>query len=98
MFVFENPPALPALPFITHLALNLRFTRQERDAIRAAETSDPDVSDALFLMRQARYIDLSHPHTRAAIQMLEDKQLLSSGRALQVLDAPIQQVEMPPLN
>lgn len=80
---FEQPAPLPM--HITLLALNLRMTRAERDAIRAAETSDADVSDAMYLMRQARYIDLENAVTQAAINMLEAKGLLAEGRSVQIL-------------
>ena len=73
-------------PHITLLALNFRFTRGERDLIRAAEVTDPDVSDVMYLMRQAKYIDLSRAETIGGVQMLEAKGLLASGRAAEVLD------------
>lgn len=87
---------VPVLPrHITLLALNLRFTRAERDAIRAAEVSDPDVSDIMYLMRQARYIDLDRAETVGGVQALEAKTLLGVGRAAEVLGAEVQDSERP---
>lgn len=80
---------------ITLLALNLRFTRGERDAIRAAEITDPDVSDIMYLMRQARYIDLDRVETIAGVNALGAKSLLGAGRATIILGAAVQDIERP---
>lgn len=80
----------PLLPHITLLALNLRFTRDERDAIRSAEITDPDVGDLMYLMTKARYIDLDNPVTIMGLQMLEAKTLLGPGRANIILSATVQ--------
>ena len=81
---------------ITLLALNLRMTREERDAVRAARLTDGDVDDIMFLMSTARYIDLEHPVTIAGITMLETKGLLGTGRANQILSAEVQINEIAP--
>ena len=88
--IYDTPPILTLPPHITLLALNLRFTREERDAIRAAEITDPDVSDLMYLMTKARYIDLDNPVTIMGLQMLETKTLLGPGRANVILSAPVQ--------
>lgn len=94
MIVIHDPEIVaPLLPHITLLALNLRFTREERDAIRAAEITDPDVGDLMYLMTKARYIDLNNPVTIIGLQMLETKTLLGLGRANAILSAPIQTSE-----
>lgn len=91
MIVIHDPEIIALLPpHITLLALNLRFTREERDAIRAAEITDPDVSDLMYLMTKARYIDLDNPVTIMGLQMLETKTLLGPGRANAILSAPVQ--------
>jgi hypothetical protein len=90
--IYDSPPPLP--PHITLLALNLRFTREERDAIRAAELTDADVSDVMYLMRNSRYIDLERTETINSLYMLETKGLLGPGRAYQILSAPVQAGEI----
>ena len=89
--VYAPPPP----KHITLLALNLRMSRAERDAIRVAETTDGDVSDVMYLMRQARYIDLERAETIGGIQMLEAKTLLATGRAAEILSAPALDSERP---
>lgn len=91
MLYIEQPK--PA--HITLLALNLRFTRAERDAIRAAEVSDLDVSDIMYLMRQASFISLSDPTTIQGLVALEYKGLLGSGRANEILTQAVQDKERP---
>lgn len=88
-------PEPPKPAHITLLALNLRFTRAERDAIRAAEMSDPDVSDIMYLMRQASYISLTDPTTIQGLQALELKGLLGVGRADVILNQQVQDSERP---
>ncbi len=87
-------PEMVQPKFITLLALNLRMTQAERTAVRTS--SDPEVQDMTYLLQIARYIDLDHPVTRQGMQMLESKGILGAGRALQILDAPVQDVERAP--
>lgn len=95
MNVIYDEIIIPPLPLhITLLALNLRFSREERDAIRGAEIADPDVSDLMYLMSKARYIDLENPVTIGGLQMLETKGLLGVGRANEILSMPVQQSEI----
>lgn len=93
MIVYEYE--IPEPKHITLLALNLRFTRAERDAIRAAEAADADVSDAMYLMKQARYIDLERLETIASINLLVSKTLLTPERGTQILTDPVQPHEKP---
>lgn len=90
---YQEVPQLP--PHITLLAFNLRLTRAERDAIRSAETADPDVSDVMFLMKQASFIDLTRPETTGAIQLLVLKGLLSEERGAEILNKPVKTIELP---
>lgn len=94
-FAIHNTSSLVSLPHITLLALNMRFSRQERDDIRAAQISDPDVSDIMYLMQQSSYIDLEHPVTLAAISMFETKGLILPGRSSQILSTIVHPSEMP---
>lgn len=82
---------LPQPQYITLLALNLRFTRAERDAIRAS--TDGDVSDAMYLMEKAQYIDLANPLVISTLSLLETKTLIATGRAAAILAQPITDAE-----
>ncbi|MBP7568224.1 MAG: hypothetical protein KA795_19675, partial [Burkholderiaceae bacterium] len=44
----------------------------------------------LSKVNAAKFIDLDRADTRAGVQALEAATLLAAGRALQILDAPIQ--------
>ena len=93
--IYDEVPEVILPKHITQLALMKRFTRAERDAIRAAESSDGDVSDIMFLFNTARYIDLERQDTIDSINAFEAKTLIGVGRALEVLSAPVQNIERP---
>lgn len=91
---------------ITKLAFRNRFTMAEKVAMELAAMDDP--SAALSQRQQAAalranladtaaatFIDLTRADTRAGVQMLEDVGLLAAGRALEILDAPVQLGERP---
>lgn len=80
---------------ITLLSLMMRLTRVERDAIRAAEVTDGDVSDIMFLFSKAQFIDLDRPETIQSIEVLETKLLLGVGRASIVLNTDVADIERP---
>lgn len=84
----------PVIRHITLLALNLRMTAAERHAIRAAELTDPDVSDMMYLMSKARYINLDDAIVIAAMNALEAKTLLAAGRAEEILAGAVQPGEV----
>ena len=97
MTLFFTPVEVAPSPrHITLLALNMRFTRLERDKIRAEEITDPDVSDAMYLMRQARYIDLDNATTIGAVTLLEMKHIIDPGRAKAILSAEVKAAERAP--
>ena len=91
---------------ITRLAFRSRFTLPEKVALELASADNPA---GLLAERQqaatlrayladvaaATYIDLQRADTRAGVQQLEALGLLAAGRALQILDAPIQSDERP---
>ena len=103
-----NPPGYVALPprAITTLGFRNRFTFAEKVTI---EIACLDVPTAAMPARQqaaalranqadaaaADYIDLDRPETRAGVQMLEAAGLLPAGRALAILDGPVQDIERP---
>ena len=91
---------------ITRLAFRSRFTLAEKAAIEFAALDNPSGSQSERMQAAtlraymadvfaATFIDLAHPDTRAGVQMLEAGGLLAVGRALEVLDAPVQAHERP---
>lgn len=103
------PPAAAPAPVtrvITKLAFRNRFTQAEKVALEIAALDVPAAtlqqrSQAAALrvnqadVQAATFIDLSRADTRAGVQALEAGGLLAAGRALQILDAPIQDSEVP---
>lgn len=91
---------------ITKLAFRNRFTTAEKVALEIAGLDNPSApmparAQAAALranqadLSAATFVDLQRPDTRAGVQMLEAAGLLASGRALEILDAPIQPHERP---
>ena len=89
---------------ITRLAFRNRFTQAEKVALELAALDDPAAPMAqrqqaaalratLSDTAAATFIDLIHADTRAGVQMLETAGLLAAGRALEILDAPVQSHE-----
>ena len=91
---------------ITRLAFRNRFTTAEKVALEIAGLDNhaadmPARAQAAALranqadLAAATFVDLAHPDTRAGVQMLEAAGLLSPGRALEILDAPVTPEERP---
>jgi hypothetical protein len=91
---------------ITVLALRNRFTTAEKVAIELASLDNPaeplqqrQLAASLRVMSAdlnvATYVDLARPDTIAGIQALETYGIIGSGRASQILTAPIQDNEIP---
>ena len=91
---------------ITKLAFRQRLTQVEKVALELASLDNPTAPMAnrqqaaairviTADMASAIFIDLSRPETRAGIQALESGGLLTPGRALEILDAPIEPLERP---
>ena len=89
---------------ITRLAFRNRFTQAEKVTLEIASLDDPTAAMAvrqqaaalrvaLADQANATYIDLDRADTRAGVQQLETLGLLAAGRALEILDAPVQAVE-----
>lgn len=101
-----TPPSVYNDTSITRLAFRNRFTLAEKAAIELAALDDPAApmpqrQQAAALranqadLAAATFIDLARPDTRAGVQMLEAAGLLAVGRALEILDAPVQAAERP---
>lgn len=91
---------------ITGLAFRKRFSRGEKAAMELAAIDNPsgtvEERQQAAAMRAdlkdndaAKFIDLDDARTRESVQYLEAIGLLDDGRALEILDAPVQDVERP---
>lgn len=91
---------------ITRLAFRNRFTTAEKVALEIAGLDNPaatmpERAQAAALranqadLAAATFVDLARPDTRAGVQMLEAAGLLSPGRVLEILDAPVTPLERP---
>lgn len=80
---------------ITKLAFRNRFTAAEKTALYTAAKTNVDIQIYLDDVNAATYIDLQRADTRASVQGLETAGLIAAGRALQILDAPVQPDEVP---
>lgn len=82
---------------ITRLAFLSRFSDAEAVAIDLASIgATPQAAGMRRYMSKvnaATYIDLDRADTRAGVQALEAAGVLAAGRALQILDAPVQPEE-----
>ena len=99
------PPPAPDTR-VTKLAFDNRFTGSENVLIEMTSLDNPagtaqqrQLAAALRINQRkidrATFVDLQRPDTRAGVQMLEAAGLLAPGRALVILDAPIQAEERP---
>ena len=98
--------ALAPATRITRLAFRNRFTQAEKVAMELAALDDPAAPTAqrqqaaairvyLSDMNAATFIDLGRDDTRAGVQALESGGLIGVGRALEILDAPVEAHERP---
>ena len=92
-----QPEHAPVLRHITRLAFLSRFSDSEAVAIDLASIgATPQAAGMRRYMSKvnaATYIDLDRADTRAGVQALEAAGVLAAGRALQILDAPVQPEE-----
>ena len=88
---------VPELRHFTQLAFLSRFSDSEAVAIDLASIgATPQAAGMRRYMSKvnaATYIDLDRADTRAGVQALEAAGVLAAGRALQILDAPVQPEE-----
>ena len=93
------PPVVPTERNVSRKAFLSRFTDAEAididlasiGATREAAT----VRRYLSKVNAAQHIDLADDETRTGVQALEAAGLLQPGRALAILDAPIEPKELP---
>ena len=93
------PPAEPTERNVSRKAFLSRFTDAEAIDIDLASIGatreDATVRRYLSKVNAAQHIDLADDETRTGVQALEAAGLLQPGRALAILDAPIQPKELP---
>jgi len=98
--------SLPSDTRITRLAFRNRFAQAEKVMLELAALDDPNAPMAqrqqsaairvyLADVAASAFVDLARADTRAGVQSLEAAGLLAPGRALQILDAPVQTHERP---
>lgn len=98
-----DPPA-PVFARLTKLGFRGRFSQAEKTAIELASIDDPaapmaqrqqaaDIRVYLADVASAAYIDPQNVDARSGVQALEAAGLIGAGRALQILDEPIQAEE-----
>lgn len=94
-----QPEPAPELRHITRLAFLSRFTDPEAITIDLASIgATPQAAGMrryLSKVNAATFIDLDRPDTRAGVQALEAVGILTEGRALEILDTPIDAQERP---
>lgn len=95
--VQPTPPVVPETRHITQLAFLNRFTDAEAIAIDLASQGATVQAAAMRRYQSkvsaATYIDLDRQDTRDGVLALETAGLLGTGRALIILDDPIQAEE-----
>lgn len=100
------PEAVLQDKHITKLAFRNRFNQGEKIGLELASRDDPGATSAartqaaalrayLADAAAATYVDLSRSDTRNGVLFLEAAGLLATGRALVILDTPIQPLERP---
>ena len=91
---------------ITRLAFRNRFTQPEKVMLELAALDDPTapmpqrqqaaaIRVHLADVAASSWVDLARADTRAGVQALEAGGLLAAGRALAILDAPVEVHERP---
>ena len=101
-----NPAAPVVMPWITLLAFRKRFTQAERAMLERKSLDDPAGTEvqrnraaavrAWFAdLAATGYADLADSDVRTPVIQMETVTWIAVGRALQILDAPIQPSERP---
>jgi DNA-binding MarR family transcriptional regulator len=69
---------------VSRLDFLRRFTRAERIALRAAETTDPVVADFLLMLTLAEDVDLTSPDVTDGLAYLEANGFVTSVRGVAI--------------
>jgi hypothetical protein len=105
-WIAANPNAFVVESKITVLALRNRFTQNEKIAIELTSTDNPaapmqqrQLAAALRVfmtdLANATFVDLQRADTIAGVTTLETYGLIGSGRANEILTAPVTDSEKP---
>lgn len=91
----QPPEGQSATPVkkITKLALRNRFTLNEKVTLETAAESSALLRSWISDFNVSTYVDLNRPDTQAGIQYLETAGLISAGRANEILNTPITEIE-----
>lgn len=97
---YENGQFIPVPPspppsVITKVAMITRFTDQEFTGVLAAAKTDVEVEGWYARFSAASTINLDDSRTKAGMDMLVSKNLLTQARANEILTAPVQPSERP---
>jgi hypothetical protein len=99
VFTAPDPVAVLEARKVTRLAFLSRFTDAEAITLdlasQGATVQAATMRRYLSKVSAATYIDLDRGDTRAGVIALEGAGILAAGRALEILDAPIQPDEVP---
>jgi hypothetical protein len=99
VFTAPAPVAVIEARKVTRLAFLSRFTDSEAITLdlasQGATVEAATMRRYLSKVNAATYIDLDRGDTRAGVIALEGAGILGAGRALEILDAPIQPSELP---
>ncbi len=94
-----EPAPTPTTRYVSNKAFLSRFTDDEAIAIDLASIGATreaaTVRRYLSKVNAAQHIDLAEDETRTGVQALEAAGLLKPGRALVILDTPIEPKELP---
>lgn len=94
-----EPLPLPPETKITRLAFLSRFTDTEAITLDLASigatVEAASIRRYLSKVNAATFIDLSRADTRGGITALEAMGIIGEGRAIEILDSPIQPHEIP---
>ena len=74
------PPPPEPVTVVSRLDFLRRFTRAERIALRAAETTDPVVADFLLMLTLAEDVDLTSPDVTEGLAYLEANAFVTAER------------------
>ena len=74
------PPPPAPVTVVSRLDFLRRFTRAERIALRAAETTDPVVADFLLMLTLAEDVDLTSPDVTEGLAYLEANSFVTAER------------------
>lgn len=91
----EPAPKVEDTTKITRFAFRGRFTQAEKITLELAsrETSGAMLKVYLDDIAAATYIDLAMQETRNGVNALENLGLIGKGRAAEILDTPVTEIE-----